>query len=264
MTPYAAVFAEALRVGWQDLRSFWTWQTWLTTWLVRTVSSAMLWVLLGRLLGEVQTAEFLLIGNAVLTGPSSVCWAIAAATWDRSDGTYPLLVVSPSSLVPAIAGRSFIWVLNGILTSWVIFAILGVGFDLSFPAKALYGLPLLVPVICLATFGYALFAGAFVARAPRIRIMINFGSTNVLMALTGVSVPVAFWPPSVRVLAELLPVTNGLRAVRLCFEDGAWLDIVELAGRELMTGCVWLALSVLTMDKLANAGRRDGSIDFTG
>jgi ABC-2 type transport system permease protein len=73
-----------------------------------------------------------------------------------------------------------------------------------------------------------------------------------------------FWPSSVQALAQLLPVTYGLRAVRLCFESGALLDIVKLTARECLTGCSWFALSVLTMDKLASAGRRDGSIDFTG
>jgi len=265
MTAEFSIFVQALRVGFMDLKHFFTWQSWLTSWLLRTLCSALVWVLLGRMLRDQDTAQFLLIGNAVLTGPSSVCWTIAAATWDRSDGTYPLLVISPSRLMAAIAGRSFIWVLNGIVTSWLVFVILGIGFGLDFPVRALLFVPPLVVVICLSTFGYSLFAGAFVARAPRLRIMINFGSTNLLMALCGVSVPVSFWPSSVGRLAEHLPVTHGLRAVRLCFASShtALRDIASLAARELLTGAVWFVLALLIIDKLANAGRRDGSIEFS-
>jgi len=261
MTAEFTVFVQALRVGFTDLKHFFTWQSWLTAWLLRTLCSAWVWVLLGGML----TAQFLLIGNAVLTGPPSVCWTIAAATWDRSDGTYPLLVIAPSRLMSAIAGRSFIWVLNGIVTAWLVFMILGIGFGLDFPVRALLLVPCLVVVICLSTFGYSLLAGAFVASAPRLRIMINFGSTNVLMALCGVSVPVAFWPPYVRLMAEYLPVTHGLRAVRLCFASNhaALWDIVSLAGRELLTGTAWFVLALLVIDKLANAGRQDGSIEFS-
>ena len=150
----ARVFAQGLLVGWTDFKLFWTWQSWTSAWLLRILCNAMIWVLLGRMLGSEQTSTYLLIGNAVLAGPASVCWAIAAATWDRSDGTYPLLVISPSSLLPAIAGRSFVWVLNGIVTSWIVFLVLGLGFGLSFPLSALYLVPPLTVLLCASSFAY--------------------------------------------------------------------------------------------------------------
>ena len=260
----ARIFFQALRVGYTDFTLFWTWKSWIGSWLLRTVSSAMTWVLLGRLVGGERTVEYLLIGNAVLAGPASVCWTIASSTWDRFEGVYPLQVIAPSSLLPSLAGRSFVWVLNGIVTSWVVFAVLALGFDLPFPTRALWLVPPLVVVICLSTFGYSLLVGAFVARAPRLRIMINFGSTNVLMALSGVSVPISFWPAGIRALTTILPVTHGLRAVRLSFAGGALAEIALLSLRELTTGLVWLALAWLVVDKLAASGRRDGSIEFSG
>jgi ABC-2 type transport system permease protein len=258
------VFVEALRLGWTDFKVFWTWKSWLGSWLLRTLSSAMTWTLVGRMLGDPQALTYLLVGNAVLAGPSSVCWTIAASTWDRFDGTYSLQVISPSSLWPMIAGRAFIWVLNGIVTSWVVFAVLGIGFGLPFPARAMLLVPPLVIVVCLTTFGFSLFVGAFVARVPRLRIMINFGTTNALMALSGVSVPTSFWPAPIAAMARYLPVTNGLRAVRLCFSDGPLREVAAYGAREFVTGAAWWVLSSLAIDRLADHGRADGSIDFVG
>jgi len=255
------IFGQGLVVGWSDFKLFWTWQSWILSWLLRTLCQAMIWVLLGRMLGSEQATNYLLVGNAVLAGPSSVCWAIAAAAWDRWDGTYPLLVIAPSQLLPAIAGRSFVWVINGIVTSWVVFLVLGLGFDLHFPPRTLVLLPLLTILTCGSTFGYSLFVGSFVARVRRLRILFNFGSTNVLMALSGVSVPITFWPRSVQAIAQMLPVTHGLYAVRKSFAGGAIADIVQAALRELGVGIGWLLLAILASRLLANVGRRDGSID---
>lgn len=258
------VFRSGLGVGWADLKLFWTPQSWLVGWLLRTACNVLMWVLLGRLIGSEQTAHFLLIGNALLTGAAAACWTIPVSTWDRWDGVYPLLVVSPSSLLPAAAGRAFIWPLNGIATSWLVYLILGLGVGLHFPARALLLVPWLVVLVCLSTFGYSLFVSAFVARNPRSRIIINFGTANLLMALTGVSVPISFWPEPVQLLAQVLPVTHGLRAVRACFEDAPLHAIGGFALRELTVGTVWLLLSSLVLDRMANAGRRDGTVDFVG
>jgi ABC-2 type transport system permease protein len=255
------IFGQGLVVGWSDFTLFWTWQSWIASWLLRTLCQALIWVLLGRMLGNEQATTYLLVGNAVLAGPSSVCWTIAAAAWDRWDGTYPLLVIAPSPLLPAIAGRAFVWVVNGIVTSWVVFLVLGLGFDLSFPPRALAVLPVLTVLICASTFAYSLLVGAFVAKVRRLRGLFNFGSTNLLMALSGVSVPISFWPPSVQVIAHMLPVTHGLRAVRASFAGGTWSEITCDALRELGVGSAWLLLAILVSKLLADAGRSDGSID---
>jgi len=260
----ARVFRQGLRVGWTDFWLFWTWRSWIAAWLLRTVCSAMVWVLLGRLLGNPQTMSYLLIGNAVIAGPSAACWTIAVSCWDRWDGTYSLQVIAPSGIAASNAGRSFVWPLNGIVTSWVVFAILGVGFDLHFPPRALLLTPGLVILICLSSYSYSLFVGGFVGLAPRLRLMINFGSTNVLMALAGVSVPVSFWPRWLGALSRVLPVTHGLQAVRLAFADGSLGEIAACASQEILVGLMWLALSIAAVDRLAAIGRRDGSIDFVG
>jgi len=102
---------------------------------------------------------------------------------------------------PAVAGRTAIWVLDGMATSIVallsVSAIFGVRIDLL---RAAAVLPLVV-LTCLSTFCLALFVGAVAALRPSLRTMIGILVRMTILAICGVNVPVAFWPAPVQVLA---------------------------------------------------------------
>ncbi len=93
MIAFVRVFLQALNLGTKDFGDFFTLKSFLGAWMVRMVTNALMWVMLGQLLGSRAKLEYLLVGVAITTGVGST--AAAASTWDRSGGTYPLLVVSP-------------------------------------------------------------------------------------------------------------------------------------------------------------------------
>ena len=67
-----------------------------------------------------------------------------------------------------------------------------------------------------------------------------------------------------RRLAGLLPVTHGLDAVRGVLDDAPAATVLRDIGLEgVLVGAGWLALALLTFQRLADAGRRDGSIVFS-
>jgi ABC-2 type transport system permease protein len=78
------VFRAGLLVGWYDFLVFWSWKTWLSAWMLRIVTNATAWVLMGHLLGSEEKLRYLLIGNAVAAGPLAAALAIAASTWERA------------------------------------------------------------------------------------------------------------------------------------------------------------------------------------
>jgi ABC-2 type transport system permease protein len=93
-------------------------------------------------------------------------------------------------------------------------------------------------------------------------VVSNLAQTT-LMALAGVNVPLAFWPAPVRWLANALPVTHGLAAVRQLIAGSDAGPVLANVGLEALVGACWLALALLTFDRPASSGRRDGSIEFT-
>jgi ABC-2 type transport system permease protein len=228
------VYGFGLRAGWADFKVFWNWRSWPGGWMLRIVSQAAL----------------------------AVGWTVPSSTWDRGDGTYPLLVVAPSSLLPAIMGRTSIWLCNGVATSLVSLAALAIVFDVRVGVMgAVLAVPLVV-LTCVSVYCFDLLLGSLINRAPRARNVVHNSVLTMLMAFCGVTVPVVFWPGWLEVLANLLPLTHGLAAIRVVFDGGPLLDVAREATLEVLVGAGWLAASLLTMDRMANAGRADGTIEF--
>jgi ABC-2 type transport system permease protein len=252
-------FAAGLRVGWADFRDFWTLRSWLFGWMLRISTNTFAWVLLGRLLGSPQKQSYLLIGNAVTAGAASALWACNAVTWARFDGVHPLMIASPTSLLPAVLGRSAIWLGNGIATSLTTFLLLTFSFGVQPPTSAWLALPPLIALVCVSSYAFGTFLGALIGRFIQLpNVVLDLGGT-LYLALCGVSVPVDFWPAPLPQLAQLLPVTHGLAAIRALFAGEPTLVPAAL---ELAVGGGWLLASMLVLDRLAEAGRADGSIEL--
>jgi ABC-2 type transport system permease protein len=256
------VLRNAVHLGYVDFRYSWGPVSWLAGYCVRIVSETTFYGLVGVLLGSAQRVEYLVIGNGVFIGCATAMIAAQATAVDRLDGTYPLLVVAPASYVPTVAGRTAIWMLDGIATAvvalFVVSAIFGVRID---PLHGALVLPLIV-LTCLSTFCLALFVGAVAALRPSLRTMTGILVRMTILAICGVNVPVAFWPAPVQVLANVLPVTHGIAAIRLLLAGAPAGSVVVSGGLEALVGAGWLALAVLTFDRLAERGRANGSIEF--
>lgn len=87
-----------------------------------------------------------------------------------------------------------------------------------------------------------------------------------MMLICGVMVPVSFWPGWMQVIAQTLPLTHGLAAVRALADPTASpVAAGEVALPLLVAGGLgagWLLLAALLPERLASAGRRTGSIEF--
>jgi ABC-2 type transport system permease protein len=139
---------------------------------------------------------------------------------------------------------------------------LAIVFDIEIGLMAaLLAVPLVV-LTCVSVYCFDLLLGSLINRAPRARNVVHNSALTMLMAFCGVSVPVPFWPGWLEVLANVLPLTHGLAAIRAVFDGGPLLDVAREAMLEVLVGAGWLTASLLTMDRMADAGRADGTIEF--
>ncbi len=257
---FLRVFRQGLRVGVRDFSVFWTWKSWLGGWMVRILTNVMLWVLMGRLLASPARLHYLLIGNAATAGVGT--FAIVVATWERYDGTFPLLVAAPSPLAPAVMGRMSVWMFGWIASALLTFFLLALYFDFRTSWQAVATIPFIILLLCVSTFFFSAFLGALIAAAPKFRLIFAWLLLTVLTAFCGVNVPVAFWPPWVQFIANLLPVTHGLEAVRLILDHGWSLQVLRDLLWETLVGLGWLLLALAAFSRSANSARADGSIEF--
>jgi ABC-2 type transport system permease protein len=64
------------------------------------------------------------------------------------------------------------------------------------------------------------------------------------------------------VLAQALPLTHGLAAIRGILASASPRLILRETVLEGVVCAVWLAISLLLIDRVAESGRRDGSIEL--
>lgn len=254
-----ALVVAAGRVAAADLRTIYTPLTWTLGWVGRMLAQVLFFATIGLLLPDGDAVTYLFVGQAVMACVVESFFAVASTTWERGAGTLPLLVASPAPLWPVLVGRSAQWVPSGVATSAI--ALLGLGPLLGVtwtPGAALVAVGVLV-LVSAGSYAFALLLGAAVLRAPRWRNAVGNVGHLVVMLLAGVTVPVSTWPAWCGVVAQALPLTHGLRAVR-ALQAGADDGVPVDAALTALTGAGWLGAAALAFTAVARAGRRDGAL----
>jgi ABC-2 type transport system permease protein len=252
--------------AWVDMWVMYSPATWTFGWLSRVLMQVIFFATIGLLLDSPDAVRYLFIGNAVMVIALEVHVSVATTTWERRQGTMPLLVAAPSKLWPVFVGRSVQWLPSGLLTSSVALFGLAPLFDVSWtPARAVAAFGCLV-AIGIATYFSALVLGALVLAAMNLRNVVANVATSLMMLVCGVMVPVTFWPGWVETVAQGIPLTHGLAAVRALAEApsvGAVAgDVVVGVVSTLGVGIVWLVVAAVLLERMASAGRRAGTIEF--
>lgn len=254
------VVGSAAVVGFSELVATFSARTWLAVWLPRIFFQVAFFALLGRLAGDVARADAILLGNAVAVVALDAMFVTTTAATERFQATFPLLVAAPARLGLVYLGRGLHWWCAGVISSVLALAVSAVVFDASWPWwTGLTALPLLA-LIGLSAYCYACVVASWALRNVKFRTLYPEVAFLLLIAFCGVNVPVSFWPEPVWAVAQVLPLTHGLDAVRGFVGDGPVLVPVLLEAAV----CVgWALVALLSFERVAARGRRDGSIGFT-
>jgi ABC-2 type transport system permease protein len=245
-----------------DLRATYTWKTWTFAWLLRILTQVTLFAFIGKLIGSPATLAYLVIGNSVFVTADIVMLVTASTTWERMDGTLTLLVCAPASSFVVFAGRSIQWLLDGLACSTVSLLLLTrlLGVHLP-PLNSVLALPV-VAITGASVYCFGLVLGGLALRAMSARNIIGRLGSILLMVVTGVQVPTSFWPAPVQAVAQLLPLTHGLRAVRELLAGARPGPIIGNLALEIAVGTGWALVAVLTYWRFVVHGRQTGSLEF--
>jgi ABC-2 type transport system permease protein len=134
------------------------------------------------------------------------------------------------------------------------------GTHLSFP-KALLAVPLIIAV-SLSSYCFGLMLAGVVLRATTLRNIVGNVAWWSIALVGGVQVPTDFWPPWVRAIAQVLPLSHGLDGVRTAVVGGSVRHVALDFVLECAVGLGWLLIASLSFRWLAEGGRRTGSIEF--
>ncbi|WP_420113517.1 ABC transporter permease [Pseudactinotalea sp.] len=262
-SPVWRVFLASTRNAWADFAATFTPLTWIFGWLSRILAQVVFYALIGTMLGSPDRVAYLFIGAAVLATAMESLLVVSTTTRERYSGTLPLLVASPTRLWPVFLGRSVQWLPSGVATATVALFVVGPVFGVRFTLAsglAAFGVLLLVAV---TTYGYGLALAALVLRHMRLRNWATNLSYTVMMLVCGVTVPLSFWPSWVQVIGQVFPLTHALDAIRLLAAGDAVASLVLTdVGLALLVALGWYVIAAVSLERLASAGRREGTIEF--
>lgn len=251
-------------IAFADLRVIYTWRTWIFAWLFRILCQVTFFTLMGRLLHSSDETRYLLIGNSVYIVAMISTFVCVSAAWERQTGTLPLLIASPASPFIVFTGRGINWLIDGTACATVSLFVLSplFGLPLSFP-RALLAIPI---IICAgaSTYSFGLVLAGLVLRKLELRNLIGNIAYLVLMLLCGVEFPITFLPGGLRYVANVLPLTNGLTAIRALISGAPAGQVLAHAMLEAAVGCGWLALAFVLFRIFTSSSRKAGSIEFGG
>ncbi|MFH8979868.1 ABC transporter permease [Streptomyces varsoviensis] len=246
-----------------ELPTTYTLRSWTVGWVIRLGSQALFFVLLGRLTGATGRLEYMLVGNSVAVVAMETMFVSATAVTERFQGTFPLLVVSPANMGLVYLGRGLHWPASGLASSFAVLSALSLVFSSPWHWwQVVLALPLLV-LVAVSTYCYACLIAALSLRNVKFRTLYPETGALLLTAFCGVNVSTSFWPEPLHWLAQLLPLTHGLEAVRHLLNGGAASSVLLQAGLEIGCAALWAGLTLLLFERIVAAGRRDGSLGFS-
>lgn len=259
----ARVLRYAALSGFHDFGATYTIWSWLFGLFARMLAQVAFFTFIGRLLDSPEQVRFLFVGNVVMAAAAGALTATVATSWERGAGTLPLLVASPTSPVLVLMGRSVFFIANGLVLSLGALFLVAPLFDVPIPGARLPWLLALLGLVTASTYMAATFLGALVLRATGARRTVANVARLTMMAFCGVSVPRELFPVPVQRVTDFLPLTHGLAAIRELFGAGRPAAVLGSAALEVVVAGGWLVLAVVSFRRLADAGRRDGSIVFS-
>lgn len=263
ITRTARILRYAAIGGFQDFFALYTWSTWTFGWLLRVIAQVVFFTMVGRLIGDEQQMHFLLVGNAVFLSAMTVMFIVQSTTWERSGGTIPLLIASPSHPLIVLLGRSVQWIPDALASSLAALLVVGPLFGLPMPwPSVLWVVPLLL-LITLATYCMGALIGSVVLRYMESRNLVANIVHGGLMAIAGVNIPVDSMPGWIQAVAKGLPLTHGLLAIRAVLGQAPQVNALREAAFEALVGGCWLLVAAASFGWFLEGGRRDGSIEFS-
>ncbi|MFD8718530.1 ABC transporter permease [Streptomyces sp. NPDC059629] len=245
-----------------DFRASYTWLSWGVGWLGRMLCQVAFFALTGRLVGGEDTVRYLVVGNAVLACVIESMTVVVSTAWERAQGTLPLLAAAPADIGWVMFGRSLQWPVSGTATASIALVTVAPLFGVHWsPSQLLVLLPL-VALVSASTYCLGLSVGSVVLAVPGARNIIFNSSFLLLMAVCGAEVPVSFWPAPVQAIADLLPPTHGLAAVRALQAGSGAATVLTQALFTALTGMCWLVVALYAFRLSETRARRRHAYEF--
>lgn len=262
MPAAARVLASAGHLSLGEFFGLYPPRLYFIAWVPRVLFQLIFFALVAQFLGGRDYLAFVVVGSvAHATYIGALGFTIASITWEQGTGTVPLLVASPTHPVLVFIGRNLAMLGNGVVSGILSLALAVVVLDLRLTAAQLVASIAILVLMTASLYCLGLLLGSVVLRFAEYRNVVSSLATIGLTFLAGPYVPVAALPEWVRPVSEILPVTNGLRALR-SVTFGTPADVPTLILAEVVIAAGYFGLALMSFGYFLRAARTRGTLDF--
>ncbi|MDP8911083.1 MAG: ABC transporter permease [Actinomycetota bacterium] len=251
---YALAFAA--RLSWRDFLAVYPPRVYLFTTLPRVVLQAAFFALIGYYAAGESGREFAFIGGcAHVIVLATVVRAPDVLIDERVMGTLHRVRLGVMPLPAIVAARWWVYVCAGLVDALVAAVLVGafVG-ELDLVPELLAAAPLFL-LVALTTSGLGLVVAAL-SLTQRIDVLLTNLAAYLVLVFGGIVAPISVFGDVGATIVRLLPLTNGLLAIRSFVAGEPW---VAEAALEVAVGAAWIALAAVLIQVQSHRARHRGS-----
>lgn len=229
--------------------------------VVVPVSTVLLFGLIGRYSHTGGGGEAYAIGLTAFGATRAMAGGVIQCfSRDRVVGALPFLLVSSGSRLRAYVTRALANLPNGLICFAMGLAACRLFLHSDFGSTNWSLLVMSYAAMLLSMAAFSLLLGSFSIA------MVDFwpfsaSAETVILTLTGAVIPLAAMPGWLQAIAHLLPVTNGLAALRGAVEGGAVADFAPALAVELAVAVGYGAAGYAVFRAMLSYARRTGALE---
>jgi ABC-type polysaccharide/polyol phosphate export permease len=230
--------------------------------IVYPIVAILMYSVLGRYALDAKMAAFFTIGMTASLMSYNIISAITMSyANDRWYSTLPFLYISKANRFLNFSSRCILHYPTGLLVCLTCMIMIRLTTSVNFGIVNWLALIPAVLVINASLCAFAQFLGIFSIVLTEWLNTLAF-SLGITFPLTGMIIPLDTFPVALQEIAKILPITNGLTAIRSAF-DGAPFSIIYFdIIREALTGIVYFSIGYFCFVLFERIVKRSGKLEM--
>jgi ABC-2 type transport system permease protein len=237
------------------------WGGYISGAILQPFATVIMFTVLGRFTSNPDMVRSYALGIAV-TGMTFIIIGGITQSYarERSAGATQFVFVSTTSRLTNFLARMVLHYPNAIVSFFfgMVAALLIIHLDFGAVSWGGFVAATLALAFSITAFGQLL---GVISVTVRDWVGIQGVGNSLLLVLCGAIIPISSFPGFIQELAKLLPVTNGLVALKGAFAGAPLGEVSGNILREVITGVVYYAIAFLSFLLFENLTRRTGTLE---
>lgn len=230
--------------------------------IVYPIVAILMYSLLGRYALDPKWAAFFTIGmTASLMSYNLISAVTMSYANDRWYATLSFLYITRANRFFNFLSRCIFHYPTGLLVCLTCMIMIRLTTNVDFGMVNWPVLVLAVLVVNASILAFAQLLGIFSIVLKEWLNTLAF-SLGITFPLTGMIIPLDTFPPALQEIARLLPITNGLTALRSAFDGASFSAIYFDIIREALTGIIYFAIGYFCFELFERIVKRNGSLEM--